>query len=146
MLDKGTRFHTFVPSDLKHIAAIRKMTPDNGSITTKSTVFIRGGGKTEVVEGGKCHQYDAFLPPSIDSALTEKLKEHGMTPCWSYQYRGTDQYVPAGVPCAQVTQECKSWIGGWVWMEETAAGGQKNIYWMVPEDCLEEFSAFVGGI
>ena len=146
MPGKGARIHTFVPSDSKHIAAVRKMTPDNGSTTIQIKVFIRGAGKTEVVSGNKCHQYDAFMPPSFDATLTEKLKEHGITPCWSYQYQGTDQYVPAGAPSAQITRECKSWKGGWMWMEETVPSGQKNIYWEVPEDCLVEFSAFVAGI
>lgn len=142
---KGDRIHTFAPTDPKHIAAVRKLTPDDGTQTIQSSVFVRGAGKTEVVDG-KCHQYDAFMPPSFDTALTEKLKERGITPCWSYQYQGTDQYVPAGAPSAQVTRECKSWKGGWVWLEETAAGGQRNIYWKVPEDSLVGFSAFVAGI
>lgn len=142
---KGDRIHTFVPIEPKHIAAVRRLRPDDGTQTIKSSVYVRGAGKTEVVDS-KCHQYDAFMPPSFDTTLSEKLKEHGITPCWSYQYQGTDQYVPAGSPSTQVTRECKSWKGGWVWMEETAASGQKNIYWKVPEDALVEFSAFVAGI
>lgn len=146
MAAKGTRIHTFVPSDPKHVAAVRKMTPDNGSTTAQIRVFVRGAGKTEVVDGNECHQYDAFMPHSFDATLTQKLKEHGITPCWSYHYRGTDQYVPAGAPSAQITRECKNWKGGWVWMEETASSGEKNIYWDVPEDSLVEFSAFVARI
>ena len=142
---KETRIHTFVPINPKHIAAVRKLTPDDGAMTIKSNVFIRSTGKTEVVDGN-CHHYDAFIPPSFDPTLTEQLKEHGIMPAWSYQYHGTDQYVPFGAPIAQVTKECKRWMDGWAWFEEISGSGKKNIYWTVPEECLVKFSAFVAGI
>jgi len=140
---KGSRIHTFVPTDPKHTDAVRKLVPDGGTATLNSQVFVWGAGKTEVVNG-RCHHYNAFLPAS-NIPLAETLNKLGVSHSWSYQYMGTDQHLPMGAPSAQVHRECKRWKGGWMWLEETSAG-RRNIYWKVPEEALDGFVAFVAQI